>query len=96
VIDGWRYFGYAPAEGETDADRARRHAQVFLEVIQGQGFAQPNPRRYRRSGQEPLTSLFCACADRDPNQHFRALAGPRVDAYVTLHEPHAFMNAAQP
>ena len=44
VIDGWRYFGYAPAEGETDADMARRHAEVFLDVIQGRGFAQPNPR----------------------------------------------------
>jgi alkanesulfonate monooxygenase SsuD/methylene tetrahydromethanopterin reductase-like flavin-dependent oxidoreductase (luciferase family) len=44
VIDGWRHFGYAPAEGETDADMGRRHAQVFLEVLQGQGFAQPNPR----------------------------------------------------
>src|SRR3954464_2181534 len=28
VIDGWRYFGYAPAEGETHADMARRHAEV--------------------------------------------------------------------
>src|SRR5882672_3301119 len=44
VIDGWRYFGYAPAEGETDADMARKHAEVFLEVLRGQGFAQPNPR----------------------------------------------------
>ena len=44
VIDGWRYFGYAPAEGESDADMARRHAEVFLDVIQGRGFAQPNPR----------------------------------------------------
>jgi alkanesulfonate monooxygenase SsuD/methylene tetrahydromethanopterin reductase-like flavin-dependent oxidoreductase (luciferase family) len=44
VIEGWRYFGYAPAEGETDADMARRHAGVFLDVIQGKGFAQPNPR----------------------------------------------------
>jgi alkanesulfonate monooxygenase SsuD/methylene tetrahydromethanopterin reductase-like flavin-dependent oxidoreductase (luciferase family) len=44
VIDGWRHFGYAPGEGETDADMARRHAEVFLEVIQGKGFAQPNPR----------------------------------------------------
>src|SRR4051812_44274431 len=26
VIDGWRYFGYAPREGETAADIARRHA----------------------------------------------------------------------
>ena len=44
VIDGWRYFGYAPAEGKTDADMARRHAEVFLEVLRGEGFAQPNPR----------------------------------------------------
>jgi alkanesulfonate monooxygenase SsuD/methylene tetrahydromethanopterin reductase-like flavin-dependent oxidoreductase (luciferase family) len=44
VIDGWRYFGYAPAEGKTDADMARNHAEVFLEVLKGQGFAQPNPR----------------------------------------------------
>ncbi len=44
VIDGWRYFGYAPAEGETDADMARRHADAFLEVLRGEGFARPNPR----------------------------------------------------
>ena len=44
VIDGWRHFGYQPAEGESDADMARRHAEVFLNVIQGHGFAEPNPR----------------------------------------------------
>ena len=44
VIDGWRYFGYAPQEGETGAEMARRHAEVFLEVLKGLGFAQPNPR----------------------------------------------------
>src|ERR1051325_3641748 len=44
VIDGWRHFGYAPAEGETDADMARRHAETFLEVVEGKGFAKPNPR----------------------------------------------------
>jgi alkanesulfonate monooxygenase SsuD/methylene tetrahydromethanopterin reductase-like flavin-dependent oxidoreductase (luciferase family) len=44
VIDGWRYFGYAPAEGQNDADMARRHAEVFLDVLKGEGFAQPNPR----------------------------------------------------
>ncbi len=44
VIDGWRHFGYAPADGETDADMARRHAEVFLEIIRGEGFAKPNPR----------------------------------------------------
>jgi len=44
VIDGWRYFGYQPAEGETEAEMARKHAEVFLELLNGQGFAQPNPR----------------------------------------------------
>jgi len=44
VIDGWRYFGYEPGEGQSDADMGRGHAEVFLNVLQGQGFAQPNPR----------------------------------------------------
>src|SRR6201999_2474756 len=44
VIDGYRYFGYQPQEGKTDADMARDHAAVFLEVLKGEGFAQPNPR----------------------------------------------------
>src|SRR3954463_2328254 len=44
VIDGWRHFGYAPANGETDADMGRRNAEVFLRLLSGEGFAQPNPR----------------------------------------------------
>ena len=28
----------------TDADMARRHTEVFLEVLFGKGFAKPNPR----------------------------------------------------
>lgn len=44
VIEGWRYFGYQPEEGQTDADLGRRHAEVFLDVLKGEGFAQPNPR----------------------------------------------------
>jgi len=43
VIDGWRYFGYAPAEGKSDADMGRRHAEVFLQLLKGEGFAEPNP-----------------------------------------------------
>jgi alkanesulfonate monooxygenase SsuD/methylene tetrahydromethanopterin reductase-like flavin-dependent oxidoreductase (luciferase family) len=43
VIDGWRHFGYAPGDGLTDADMARRHAEVFLDVLRGEGFAKPNP-----------------------------------------------------
>lgn len=44
VVDGWRYFGYEPAEGETPADMARRHTEVALDLLEGTGFAQPNPR----------------------------------------------------
>jgi alkanesulfonate monooxygenase SsuD/methylene tetrahydromethanopterin reductase-like flavin-dependent oxidoreductase (luciferase family) len=44
VIDGWRYFGYQPTEGKTDADMARDHTEVLLQVLKGEGFAQPNPR----------------------------------------------------
>jgi alkanesulfonate monooxygenase SsuD/methylene tetrahydromethanopterin reductase-like flavin-dependent oxidoreductase (luciferase family) len=43
VVDGWRYFGFALPDGMTDADMARRHTEVLLEVLRGQGFAQPNP-----------------------------------------------------
>jgi alkanesulfonate monooxygenase SsuD/methylene tetrahydromethanopterin reductase-like flavin-dependent oxidoreductase (luciferase family) len=43
VIEGWRYFGYEPAEGETDADMGRQKALEFLDKLKGGGFAQPNP-----------------------------------------------------
>src|ERR1041384_4218158 len=43
VIDGWRYFGYEPAAGETDADMGRRKALEFLDALKGKGFAEPNP-----------------------------------------------------
>lgn len=44
VIDGWRHFGYAPAEGEDGSAMARRHTELLLELLKGEGFAQPNPR----------------------------------------------------
>src|ERR1700743_1525959 len=44
VIDGWRIFGSRPHESENDADMGRRHAEEFLELLRGKGFAQPNPR----------------------------------------------------
>src|SRR6201988_4125532 len=43
VIDGWRYFGQGPVEGEEDAGMGRRHAEEFLALLGGHGFAQPNP-----------------------------------------------------
>jgi alkanesulfonate monooxygenase SsuD/methylene tetrahydromethanopterin reductase-like flavin-dependent oxidoreductase (luciferase family) len=44
VIDGWRHFGYAPRENEDEQAMGRRHAEVFLELLNGRGFARPNPR----------------------------------------------------
>ncbi len=43
VIDGYRHFGHIPTEGESDADMARRHTETFLDLLRGEGFAEPNP-----------------------------------------------------
>ena len=43
VIDGWRAFGYEPMEGETDADMGRKKVLEFLDKLNGEGFAEPNP-----------------------------------------------------
>jgi alkanesulfonate monooxygenase SsuD/methylene tetrahydromethanopterin reductase-like flavin-dependent oxidoreductase (luciferase family) len=44
VIDGFRYFGFVPADGTDQGDMAREHTRVFLDVLGGEGFAEPNPR----------------------------------------------------
>ncbi len=44
VIDGFRHFGQVPREGESDADMARRHTEIFLDLLGGEGFAEPNPQ----------------------------------------------------
>jgi alkanesulfonate monooxygenase SsuD/methylene tetrahydromethanopterin reductase-like flavin-dependent oxidoreductase (luciferase family) len=44
VVDGYRYFGHSPAEGSDHVAMAREHTRVLLEVLGGEGFAQPNPR----------------------------------------------------
>jgi alkanesulfonate monooxygenase SsuD/methylene tetrahydromethanopterin reductase-like flavin-dependent oxidoreductase (luciferase family) len=44
VIDGFRYFGHVPADGSDHAEMAREHTRLFLEAIEGHGFAEPNPR----------------------------------------------------
>lgn len=43
VIDGWRYFGYEPDEGDDDATMGRKKALLFLEKLKGEGFGEPNP-----------------------------------------------------
>ena len=45
VIDGFRYFGYQPEDDDPQgAEMARRNVEVFLKVIDGGRFAEPNPR----------------------------------------------------
>jgi alkanesulfonate monooxygenase SsuD/methylene tetrahydromethanopterin reductase-like flavin-dependent oxidoreductase (luciferase family) len=44
VIDGFRYFGHVPTEGSDHADMAREHTRIFLDILKGEGFAEPNPR----------------------------------------------------
>ncbi|POX62787.1 LLM class flavin-dependent oxidoreductase [Streptomyces sp. Ru62] len=43
AVDGWRYFGYRPPKDGTDADMARAHAETLLDVLKGEGMAQPHP-----------------------------------------------------
>jgi alkanesulfonate monooxygenase SsuD/methylene tetrahydromethanopterin reductase-like flavin-dependent oxidoreductase (luciferase family) len=44
VIDGFRHFGFQPAEGDpVGAEMAREHTDVLLGVLSGMGFAEPNP-----------------------------------------------------
>ena len=44
ALRGSESFGYVPQDGETDADLARRHTEMFRQVIQGVGIAPSNPQ----------------------------------------------------
>ena len=45
VVDGFRYFGFDPGEDDpSGAQMGRQHAEVLLELLKGDGFAQPSPR----------------------------------------------------
>lgn len=39
VIRGFESFGYYPAEGEDEGDMVRRHLDIFLKAIEGEGMA---------------------------------------------------------
>jgi alkanesulfonate monooxygenase SsuD/methylene tetrahydromethanopterin reductase-like flavin-dependent oxidoreductase (luciferase family) len=44
ALRGYESFGYAPSDGETDTDLARRHTAIFRAVIDGAGAAMSNPQ----------------------------------------------------
>lgn len=39
VIRGFESFGYYPAEGEDESAMARRHLDIFMKAIRGEGMA---------------------------------------------------------
>ena len=102
VIDGWRYFGYQPAEGETDADMAREHAEVLPRGAQGRGLrpaepaadvpqpARPAPRRaaLRRAARAHLVGR------RLPGD--RRLGGRAGHEPAELHPDHQRVGQALP
>ena len=94
VIDGWRYFGYQPGDNETDADMARRHTAALLDVLRGEGFAQPNPRPMFHSGPVALArgprvmkSRHLSMSIRQDTRVFRAVAWRMAERaeFVTQH-----------
>lgn len=44
ALEGAAAFGYVPAEGETDADMARQHAEMFRLAISGTPLVRGNPQ----------------------------------------------------
>jgi alkanesulfonate monooxygenase SsuD/methylene tetrahydromethanopterin reductase-like flavin-dependent oxidoreductase (luciferase family) len=50
ALRGAEAFGYVPAEGETDADDARRKLQMFLAAIEGAGVVAADPRMTGQTG----------------------------------------------
>jgi alkanesulfonate monooxygenase SsuD/methylene tetrahydromethanopterin reductase-like flavin-dependent oxidoreductase (luciferase family) len=44
ALHGYQAFGYVPAEGETDADMARRHTELFRAAIAGAAVVGTDPK----------------------------------------------------
>ena len=83
VIDGFRYFGYEPAEGDRPTPTwPAEHAEVFLELLKGEGFAKPNPRPMFPNPPGPAarssrTRRACATGSGGAPRPTRPPSGPR-------------------
>jgi alkanesulfonate monooxygenase SsuD/methylene tetrahydromethanopterin reductase-like flavin-dependent oxidoreductase (luciferase family) len=64
VLDGYRVFGFEPADGETDADMARRHTDAFRRAIAGEPLAAGNPRMVGTSALQPIQPQSPTLSDR--------------------------------
>lgn len=64
VLRGAESFGYVPAEGQTEADDARRKAEIFLAAINGAAVARTDPARTGVSGGLAIQPQSPGLADR--------------------------------
>jgi alkanesulfonate monooxygenase SsuD/methylene tetrahydromethanopterin reductase-like flavin-dependent oxidoreductase (luciferase family) len=64
ALRGAESFGHVPAEGETDADLARRHTQIFRAAINGAGVAQSDPRMTGSTARLAIQPRSPGLADR--------------------------------
>jgi alkanesulfonate monooxygenase SsuD/methylene tetrahydromethanopterin reductase-like flavin-dependent oxidoreductase (luciferase family) len=54
ALRGYESFGHVPGDGETDADLAREHANLFLHAIEGSGVALSDPKMTGQSAPLPI------------------------------------------
>lgn len=55
VLAGYRAFGYTPADDDPDGSTmARTSTDLFLRAIEGEGLAEPNPRRSNEVAPQPV------------------------------------------
>ncbi|MFC0681841.1 LLM class flavin-dependent oxidoreductase [Lysobacter korlensis] len=64
ALEGYKTFGYVPSDGETDADMARRHTDIFRSALAGAGVAPANPAMTGTSGLLPVEPRSPGLADR--------------------------------
>jgi alkanesulfonate monooxygenase SsuD/methylene tetrahydromethanopterin reductase-like flavin-dependent oxidoreductase (luciferase family) len=64
ALRGSESFGHVPREGETDADMARRHTEVFRAAIQGTGVARSDPGMTGTSAALPIQPQSPGLPDR--------------------------------
>ncbi|MCU1478059.1 MAG: alkane 1-monooxygenase [Subtercola sp.] len=64
ALRGSESFGYRPADGETDADLARSHTELFRAAIGGAGVAHANPQMTGSSGALAIEPRSATLSDR--------------------------------
>jgi alkanesulfonate monooxygenase SsuD/methylene tetrahydromethanopterin reductase-like flavin-dependent oxidoreductase (luciferase family) len=64
ALHGYEAFGYVPAEGETDADMARRHTELFRAAIAGAPVVSTDPRMGGTGGRLAIQPLSAGLPDR--------------------------------